>query len=87
MVISSDYSLIPYAGQNYQVQAFHQENSLMRHHPGQDKIGRNHLFRQPHHETATRINPFFYSAGCYDASQSLVYCDEHNVGRLVNIYA
>jgi hypothetical protein len=88
MVVSSNYNLIPYPAHHYPVQAFHPENTVAVHHPGQDTVGRNNVFGQPRLETATRAGQFgSFSANRYDITQCLSYGDADHVGLMVNIYA
>ena len=87
MVVSSNYNLIPYPDHHYPIQPYISDNAMARQHHGQESVERHDRFQRPPAEFKAGDILFDIPDSGYDISRCLHYCDEYQVGRLIDIYA
>jgi hypothetical protein len=87
MVISSNYSLIPYPAHHYPIEPYIPKNAVAHQHAAQESIPRHNRSGKPGSTFKMSAIHCDMPYNRYDASQCLHYPDADQVGRLIDIYA
>jgi hypothetical protein len=87
MVVSSNYNLIPYPDHHYPIQPYISEKAMAHQHSGHESVERHDRFQRPRAEIKVGAIHFDIPDSGYDISRCLHYCNEDQLGHLLDIYA